>query len=102
MEPISKTEFKAHALEVLREIEHSGKSRIITNHGKPTIEIKKLRQREVSPQEKLKNSVLKYEAFDEPVGIDDWKNACLFYCIQLCCCGGLMVLIYFPTLLRRK
>ena len=33
MEKISKTEFKAHALEVLREIEQSGKSRIITDHG---------------------------------------------------------------------
>ncbi len=75
MEQISKTEFKAHALEVLREIERSGKSRIITDHGKPTIEIKKLRQRKKSPLETLKGTVLKYDAFDEPVGTDDWHNA---------------------------
>ena len=75
MEQISKTEFKAHALEVLREIERSGKSRVITDHGRPTIEIKKLRQRKKSPLEVLKGTVLEYHAFDEPVGTDDWQNA---------------------------
>jgi len=75
MKQLSKTEFKAHALEVLREIEQSGEPRIITYHGKPTIEIRKLRQTAVSPQEKLKGTVLKYEAFDEPIGVDDWQNA---------------------------
>lgn len=75
MEQISKTEFKAHALEILREIEQSGKSKIITDHGKPTIEIKKLRQRKASPLDVLKGTVLEYDAFDEPVGADDWQNA---------------------------
>ena len=75
MKQISKTEFKAHALEVLREIEQSGKSRIITDHGKPTIEIKKLRQRKENPLDILKGTVLAYEAFDEPVAVDDWNNA---------------------------
>ncbi len=37
MEQISKTEFKAHALEVLRDIEQSGQPRVITNRGKPTV-----------------------------------------------------------------
>ena len=75
MEQISKTEFKAHALEVLREIERSGKSRIITDRGKPTIEIKKLRKTDQSPLEILKGTVLEYDAFDQPVGADDWQNA---------------------------
>ena len=75
MEQISKTEFKAHALEVLREIERSGKSRIITDHGKPTVEIRKLRQKKQSPLEILKGTVLMYKAFDEPVDVDDWENA---------------------------
>ena len=75
MDQISKTEFKAHALEVLREIEKSGKSRIITDHGRPTIEIKKLRQRKESPLEVLKGTVLEYDTFDQPVGVDDWQNA---------------------------
>lgn len=75
MEQISKTEFKAHALEVLREIERSGKSRIITDRGKPTIEVRKLRKTDQSPLEILKGTVLEYNAFDEPVGADDWQNA---------------------------
>ncbi len=75
MEELSKTEFKAHALQVLREIEQSGKSRIITNHGKPTIEIRKLRERKASPLEVLKRTVVEVCEFDQPIGADDWQNA---------------------------
>ena len=75
MEQISKTEFKAHALEVLRDVEQSGEPRIITDRGKPTIEIKKLRQRDVDPLERLKGSVIKYEGATDPVAVDDWENA---------------------------
>ena len=75
MEPISKTEFKAHALEILRNIEQSGQSRTITNHGRPTLEIKKLRQREESPLDVLKGTVIKYKAPTIPVADDDWENS---------------------------
>ena len=75
MEQISKTEFKAHALQVLREIEASGKSRIITDRGKPTLEIRKLRQNTLPPLEILKGSVIKYEAATTPVAEEDWDNA---------------------------
>lgn len=75
MEEISKTEFKAHALEVLRDIEHSGQSRIITDRGRPTLEIRKLRQQKVSPLELLKGTIVKYEAPTSPVADDDWENA---------------------------
>lgn len=37
MREISKTEFKAHALEIFRDIEQSGQSRIITDRGRPTL-----------------------------------------------------------------
>ncbi len=74
MSVISKTEFKAHALEVMREIERSGNSRIITDRGKPTLEIRKLRQREIEPLELLKGTVIKYAAATEPVADDDWEN----------------------------
>lgn len=75
MELISKTEFKAHALEVLRDIEQSGKPRIITDRGKPTLEIRKLRQQEATPLEVLKGTVVKYAAATEPVADGDWENA---------------------------
>ena len=75
MESISKTDFKAHALEVLRDIEQSGKSRIITDRGKPTLEIRKLRQQPASPMEVLKGTVIKYDDATEPVADDEWENA---------------------------
>lgn len=75
MEQISKTEFKAHALEVLRDIEQSGRPRIITDRGRPTLEIRKLRRQEVDPLKMLKGTVVKYEAATAPVADDDWENA---------------------------
>lgn len=75
MEQISKTKFKAHALEVLRDIEKTGKPLIITDRGKPTLEIRKLRQREISPLEVLKGSVVKFEGPTMPVADEDWENA---------------------------
>jgi len=74
MEQISKTQFKAHALEVLREIEQGGESVIITDRGKPTVEIKKLRQSNDEPLEVLKGSVIKFDGATEPVSVDDWEN----------------------------
>ncbi len=75
MEQISKTEFKAHALEVLRDIEQSGQPRIITDRGRPTLEIRKLRQQEKDPLEILKGTVVKYEEATAPVADNDWENA---------------------------
>jgi antitoxin (DNA-binding transcriptional repressor) of toxin-antitoxin stability system len=75
MKPLSKTEFKTHALEVFREIEKSGQARIITDHGRPTLEIKKLRQQHPSPLAVLKGSVIKFDEPTTPVADDTWENA---------------------------
>jgi antitoxin (DNA-binding transcriptional repressor) of toxin-antitoxin stability system len=75
MELISKTEFKAHALEVLRDIERSGQPRVITDRGKPTLEIRKLRQKQIAPLELLRGTVIKYDNATAPVADDDWVNA---------------------------
>ena len=75
MEQISKTELKARALEVFRDIEQSGKSRIITDRGRPTLEIRKVRQHQIEPLDVLKGTVVKFEAPTAPVSEDDWENA---------------------------
>lgn len=75
MEQISKTELKARALEVFRDIEQSGKSRIITDRGRPTLEIRKVRQDQIEPLDVLKGTVVKFEAPTAPVSEDDWENA---------------------------
>ena len=75
MEHISKTEFKAHALEIFRKIEESGQPRIITDRGRPKLEIRKLRESASDPLEVLRDSVLKYEDPFAPVADGDWENA---------------------------
>ena len=75
MEPISKSKFKARALEVLRAIESSGEPRVITDHGRPTLEIRKLRHSDVPPLERLRGTVIKYDGPADPVGEDDWDSA---------------------------
>lgn len=75
MELISKSDFKARALEVLRDIEKSGQPKIITDRGKPTLEIRKLRQQPAPPLEVLKGTVIKYDDATAPVADDEWENA---------------------------
>lgn len=75
MDQISKSDFKAHALEVLRDIEQTGQPRIITDRGRPTLEIRKLRVSAAEPLEVLKGSVIKYEEATAPAADDDWENA---------------------------
>lgn len=75
MDRISKTDFKAHALEVLRDIERHGQPRIITDRGRPTLEIRRLRMKEKPVLEVLKGSVLKFEEPTDPVSQEDWDNA---------------------------
>ena len=62
---ISKSRFKAQALEFFREIEATGKSVIITDHGKPALEVRRFRDR--NPLETLKGSVIRYEGATRPV-----------------------------------
>lgn len=70
---ISKSEFKAKALEYFRQIESSGTSLIVTNHGKPSIEIRPYHGVERSPLQVLDGSFLEYANPMEPVGEDDWE-----------------------------
>ena len=70
---ISKSQFKAKALEMFRQIEATDESVIVTDHGKPTIEVRKYRVLEPTPLQLLKGSVIEYINPDEPVGEDDWE-----------------------------
>jgi antitoxin (DNA-binding transcriptional repressor) of toxin-antitoxin stability system len=70
---VSKSEFKAKALEYLRCVEASGKPLIVTDHGKPTIEVRRYSTKNLSPLELLKGSVIEYNDPTEPVGENDWE-----------------------------
>jgi antitoxin (DNA-binding transcriptional repressor) of toxin-antitoxin stability system len=71
---VSKSQFKAKALEILRQVEATGEPVIVTDHGKPTIEVRRHRALERSPLELLKGSVVEYIEPTEPVGEEDWET----------------------------
>jgi antitoxin (DNA-binding transcriptional repressor) of toxin-antitoxin stability system len=72
---VSKSEFKAKALELFRHIESSGNSLIVTDHGKPVLEVRPYQAAERSPLQVLRESVVRYDQPTEPVGDGDWDVA---------------------------
>ena len=69
---ISKSQFKAKALEIFREVEATGSTVIITDHGRPTIEVRPYSVENHNPLNALRGSVSGYTDPLEPVGDDDW------------------------------
>lgn len=73
---VSKSRFKAHALELFRQIEASGEPLVITDHGRPTLEVRPFRPSDPAagdPLLPLRGSVLHYEAPFEPVAAGEWE-----------------------------
>lgn len=72
---ISKSEFKAKALEFFRLIESTGESVIVTDHGKPSLEVRPYRGTQRKPLEILRGSLVRFDNPTEPIGADDWESA---------------------------
>jgi antitoxin (DNA-binding transcriptional repressor) of toxin-antitoxin stability system len=72
---VSKSQFKARALEYFRQVESTGESVIITDHGVPTLEIKPFSRSSTDPFDTLKDTVLRYDTPTDPVGEQDWDAA---------------------------
>lgn len=72
---VSKSEFKAKALEFFRLVEASGESVIVTDHGKPAIEVRAYRGIERNPLDVLRGSVVRYDNPTAPVAEDEWEAA---------------------------
>ncbi len=83
---VSIDEFQARARELMREVEESGQTIVVTERGKPLVEIRALSEPEkaefrlqgtaedsADPLELLRGSVLFYERPLDPVGEDDWE-----------------------------
>jgi antitoxin (DNA-binding transcriptional repressor) of toxin-antitoxin stability system len=70
---ISKSRFKAKALEYFRDVEQTGEELVITDKGKPVLKISLLVEEPDENLQSLRNSVLSYENPTEPVGLDDWE-----------------------------
>ena len=72
---ISKSEFKAKALEFFRLIETSGESIIVTDHGKPTLEVRPYQDSDRKPFDILRGSVMRYDNPTDPIATDEWDAA---------------------------
>lgn len=71
---ISKSKFKAKALEYFRQIEATGEPVIITDNGKPRLEIRPIAQSKRNPLDELRGSVLWYDdPFSPAADEDDWE-----------------------------
>lgn len=72
---VSKSQFKANALEYSRQIEATGQPFVFTDYVQPTIEVRPFRATEISPLEALEGAVLRFDRPTDPVGDDDWETA---------------------------
>ena len=68
---VSKAQFKAKALQYLREVEKEKQPLIITHAGKPVVEV--IPYKKPSKLESLRGTLKFYKDPTEPVGLDDWE-----------------------------
>jgi antitoxin (DNA-binding transcriptional repressor) of toxin-antitoxin stability system len=75
MQHLSKSQFKPKALEIMRSVEQGGEPIIITDHGKPVLELKAYVSNDINPIERLKGSVVEFEEPFEPIADNEWESA---------------------------
>ena len=68
---VSKSRFKARALEMLRAVEATGEPLVITDHGRPSIEVRPFRETQEDARARRKGSVGSYITPRESGGEDD-------------------------------
>ncbi len=73
-ESVSKSRFKARALQYFRQVEESGRELVVTDHGRPVIKIAPYRPEVDELLRALRGSVRSYQAPTEPVAVADWEN----------------------------
>lgn len=71
---VSKSAFKARALEYFRQVERTGRELIISDNGKAVVKIVKYAHDPGKALDDLRGSVRRYDAPTAPVGLDDWES----------------------------
>ena len=71
---VSKSRFKARALEYFRQVQKTGKGLVITDRGRPVLRVVPYTQDPSDILKDLRNTVLRYDRPTEPVGLDDWET----------------------------
>jgi len=72
-ESVSKSRFKARALEYFRQVEQTGQPLVITDHGTPVLRLVPYQADPGAALRLLRDTVVRYEAPTEPVAEGDWE-----------------------------
>jgi len=75
IDTVSKSRFKAQALELFRQVERTGQPIVITDRGVPVLKLVPYREDPRAALKVLRDTVVKYEAPTEPVAEEDWESA---------------------------
>jgi len=70
---VSKSRFKARALEYFRQVERTGKELIVTDDGTPVVKIVPYKHDPAEALKLLRGSVRRYVDPTEPVAVEDWE-----------------------------
>lgn len=70
---LSKSRFKARALELLREVERTGAEIIITDRGRPVVKVVPYAAEPARMLSELRDTVVRYDDPEEPVAPDAWE-----------------------------
>jgi prevent-host-death family protein len=70
---VSKSRFKAQALELFRQVERTGKPIVITDRGKPVLRLVPYSEDPESAVRMLRETVVRYRAPTQPVADDEWE-----------------------------
>jgi prevent-host-death family protein len=70
---ISKSRFKARALEYFRQVEKTSRPLVITDRGRAVLKLVPFSDDPQAALETLRGSLLKYDAPTDPVGKADWE-----------------------------
>ena len=72
---VSKSQFKAKALQYFRQVESDGATIVVTDHGEATIEVRRYRLPKRDPLALLRGTARTYTQPTEPVDADAWEAA---------------------------
>ena len=70
---VSKSRFKAHALELFRQVERTGGEIIITDRGRPVLKIVPYAAEPARLLSELRETVVRYDEPEEPVAPEAWE-----------------------------
>lgn len=72
-ETVSKSKFKAKALQYLRAVEHGGEELVITDRGRPVVKVVPLSHDPDALLAPFRGTLVDYVEPTEPVASEDWE-----------------------------